>query len=889
MVDSLVFSLSEFLQLLDVDFRLKGTVKSKIDELRTELRQWEPKLKELEAGSINHEDIREISGGITELSYGAGDKLIYIAEADGGKFKKFIRYVRAAKYFDRILRRIIDMRPDYSSFTSEHRHDPSAAEEDVRSRNVTTYVAHEFVEREEETKQLLSYLVEESEHCQVIAISGIGGAGKTTLAERLLEHPVVRIHYRGRPLVPVSRKFHRRKIFTAILEKLDQPSGENDSEEDLGKRISKYLDKYKRLIVLDDIWSLDDWEFLKVILPRSCKSKILFTTRLKQVAENANRGLARCVHLKSLTLEKGCELLKKKDPDSTMGEDLQKKIVNFCGGLPLTIVSFSRSMVGNHPLVKWKEMVSHRLNCASNRRLELPEVRKTLEVLASSYDNLPYILKLFFLFMGVLQEDLRIEVEKLYLFWLAERLISLKPLQRGERLLDVAQSYVTELAERGMVDLEEDEVPTITRFKYGQLTEIMRDLSLFKNKEECFFKVVEFEDGNQPMPDSFSSLPGPRTCRVAINFDEYKEGYGFPLEDDEKMHIRVLLFSTKKKQIWPLKLSSLAKFKYLKVLLFNGFNFELTILPHGIATAAFLRYLSFEDCILQELPSSIGNLKFLYILDLRVQNTMIIPNVLWKLEKIRHLYFPLSFETPDGTKLTLNGLKELETITNYNAKMCNVEDLFGLPNLQYLASTVDGNLEEVECIIRRMTMNPDVDLLRTSIKIKNFDCYTEERHSVFRKLLACESLRVLHMEGHICRMPPYHKFSQNLIKFEFIGSELIEDPMKTLEELPKLRELVLDDAFIGKEIVCSASGFVELKLLRLLNLPHLKNWVVKGGAMPKLSTLAISKCRKLEMWPEGLKTVRGLRELKVSGMSQNFKNCISKGRDQDKLSIKFED
>ncbi|PIN20159.1 hypothetical protein CDL12_07152 [Handroanthus impetiginosus] len=644
-----------------------------------------------------------------------------------------------------------------------------------------------------------------------------------------------------------------------------------------------------------------------------------------------------------------------------MGEDLQKKTVNFCGGLPLTIRSFLESVEGEHTLDEWEEIVSKRLNCASDRRLELPEIQKTLEVLASSYNKLPYIQKLFFLYMGVLQEDLRIEVEKLYLLWLAERLISLEPLQREERLVDVAQCYVTELAERGMVDLDEEEVPTITRFKYVHLNELMRDLSLFKNKEECYFKVVEFGHGSQPMQDAFSSLPGPRTGRVAINFDEYKEEYGLPLENDEKMHIRVLLFSAKKKQVWPRELSSLAKFKYLKVLVFNGFNFEQTKLPHGIATAAFLRYLSFEDCILRELPSSIGNLKFLYILDLRVRKRMIIPNVLWKLKKLRHLYFPLSFETPDGAKLTLKGLLELETITNYNAKMCNVKDLLELPNLQYLASTVDGDLEEVKCIIERMTKNPDIDLPHTSIEIKNFDCYTEERHSVFRKLLACKSLIILCMEGYIRQMPMHHKFSQNLIKIEFIGSGLIEDPMKTLQEvpelrelvlddafvgeeivcsashfaelkllrllslphlkkwvvedgamsklstlkiancgklemwpeglekLPKLRELVLDDAFVGEEIVCSASGFVELKLLRLLNLQHLKNWVVENGAMSKLSTLQIANCGKLEMWPEGLKIVPGLRELKVSGMSQDFKNSISKGRDQDKLSIEFED
>ncbi|KAK4405936.1 putative disease resistance RPP8-like protein 2 [Sesamum angolense] len=375
--------------------------------------------------------------------------------------------------------------------------------------------------------------------------------------------------------------------------------------------------------------------------------------------------------------------------------------------------------------------------------------------------------------------------------------------------------------------------------------------------------------------------------RVAINFDECEEGCVFPLIDDEKMHARVLLCSAKKKQVWPRELSSLAKFKYLRILDFNGFNFDLTILPDGIAAAVHLRYLSFRDCVLAELPSSIGNLRFLIILDLRVQYStkMIIPNVLWKMRNLKHLYFPLLFETSDAGKIRLDGLTELETITNFNTWMFNVGDLLKMPKLQFLAANVAGNLEDIESIIKCMTMNSNVE---TSLEIRDFDCYTEERHSVFRKVLACQPLRVLCMEGHLCRMPMHYKFSQNLTKIIFIGSELIEDPMRTLEKLPKLRVLVLDDAFVGKETVCSSSGFLELKILELLNLHTLEKWTVEDGAMPKLSTLVLANCRRLEMLPEGLQFVRGLQELDVSRMSKDFQKRIRNvdpemGRDTHKV------
>ncbi|KAL0456938.1 UNVERIFIED_CONTAM: putative disease resistance protein [Sesamum latifolium] len=774
--------------------------------------------------------------------------------------------------------------------------------EDLTSRNASYRRPREFVRREKEMGVLLPYLLSDNDLCQVVSISGVAGIGKTVLAQQLFEAVELQYEYRTRIWVSVWKK-SRREIMEEIVKNIHPPSVQGKSEEQLGRWIFSHLEDAKTLVVLDEMSSMDDLEFLETIIPRSSKgrSRILITTRSKQVAEIAHGTAPRCVHLRRLTDDEGYQLLLKNVPDflvhGIQGE-LGKKIVDFCGGLPMSIVSFIKSMATKHTLEEWEETVNQRLSSTSRDRLEFPEIQASLEVLTSSYDELPYIVKLCFLYMGVLQEYHHIEVEKLYLLWLADKLISSKRLQRGERLADVVQSYVTKLADRSMVELHhEGEARTITRFQYCQLNELMRDLSLLKNKHECFFKVVDFVRGSQLVLDSSSSSSECRTHRVAMNFDECEEGCVFPLTDDEKMHVRVLLCSAKKKQVWPRELSSLAKFKYLRILDFNGFNFDLTMLPDGIEAAVHLRYLSFRDCVLAELPSSVGSLQFLIILDLRVQEStkMIIPNVVWKMRNLKHLYFPGLFETPDAGKIRLDGLTELETITNFNTWMFNVDDLLKMPKLQFLAANVAGNLEDVESIIKCMTMNSNVEI---SLEIRDFDCYTEERHSVFRKALACQSLRVLCMEGHLCRMPMHYKFSQNLTKIIFIGSELIEDPMRTLEKLPKLRVLVLDDAFVGKETVCSSSSFLELKILELLNLHALEKWTVEDGAMPKLSTLVLANCGRLEMLPEGLQFVRGLQELDVSRMSKDFQKRVRSvdpetGRDTHKVqhvpSIVFDD
>ncbi|KAI6707007.1 hypothetical protein NL676_009969 [Syzygium grande] len=80
-------------------------------------------------------------------------------------------------------------------------------------------------------------------------------------------------------------------------------------------------------------------------------------------------------------------------------------------------------------------------------------------------------------------------------------------------------------------------------------------------------------------------------------------------------------------------------------------------------------------------------------------------------------------------------------------------------------------------------------------------------------------------------------------------SRLVEDPMPILEKLLHLVALILEDAFVGKEMVCSAVGFPQLKHLVLDNLQNLEVWSVAEGAMPHVSQLRISRCFKLKTRP----------------------------------------
>jgi hypothetical protein len=138
------------------------------------------------------------------------------------------------------------------------------------------------------------------------------------------------------------------------------------------------------------------------------------------------------------------------------------------------------------------------------------------------------------------------------------------------------------------------------------------------------------------------------------------------------------------------------------------------------------------------------------------------------------------------------------------------------------------------------------------------------------------------LRGKLEKLPESNEFSPNLTKLTLISSELMEDPMATLEKLPNLPILILDDySYVGKEMVCSAQGFPLLESLHVVELPELEEWIVEEGAMPRLIHLRIWNCSHLKMLPEGLQHVTTLKKLEVLYMPNEFNTRIQENGGED--------
>ncbi|KAH6821923.1 hypothetical protein C2S53_002808 [Perilla frutescens var. hirtella] len=568
-------------------------------------------------------------------------------------------------------------------------------------------------------------------------------------------------------------------------------------------------------------------------------------------------------------------------------ERLGKEMVVQCGGLPLAIVVLGGLLMTKSTISEWRT-VHQNFNSYLRRGRSSRENGRVHEVLALSYHDLPFQLKPCFLHLGNFPEDSKIPTRKLYQLWLAEGFISQES-EEDESIMDVAERYLGELVQRCMVQVRVDEATG--RFKSCQLHDLTRELCLVKGKEENFLKKIplryEPELLSTPSPSAMAtsiSKP-PRRLSIAVDydFDSYfpprKENLEYRKENLE--HVRSALFFSRLSNRRNLQLALefvCSEFKLIRVLDLERFDFG-DKLSKGIGDLLHLRYLSLRGSQLNKLPSSIGNLKYLQTLDLRVPFLvcLTIPNVIWKLNLLKHLYLPPSHECT--SKLQLNSLSKLEILKNFDTRVSDYRDITKLTKLQKLAAILSLEMEHLAALFSHLKMDY-LHIKDSSFRIR-YDFQSERELTVLRELVGSVHLQKLDLIGVINKLPEHCHFGQSLTKLTLRSSKLKEDPLTTLEKLPSLHTLILrKNAFAGSEICCSSQGFPSLTLLELQGLTDLENWRIEEGAMPNLYCLKIDECIKLRMVPEGIKFIASLRELVIVNMPDAFKCRVQKVQEE---------
>ena len=198
-------------------------------------------------------------------------------------------------------------------------------------------------EREAVVSKLLGESSQEARDVDVISLVGLGGIGKTTLAQLAFNDAEVTAHFEKKIWVRVSEPFDEVGIAKAILEDLEGRAQNSVELKSLLQGVSQSIKGKRFLLVLDDVWTENhgQWEPLKLSIKGGAPgSRILVTTRNHSVA--TMMGTDHMINLETLSKEVCRSIFnihvafqeRSKDERERL-TDIGDKIASKCKGLPL--------------------------------------------------------------------------------------------------------------------------------------------------------------------------------------------------------------------------------------------------------------------------------------------------------------------------------------------------------------------------------------------------------------------------------------------------------------------------------------------------------------------------------------------------------------------------
>ncbi|KAL4599792.1 hypothetical protein ACB092_11G152100 [Castanea dentata] len=800
--------------------------------------------------------------------------------------------------------------------------------------------AEAVIGREEDKNAIIGSPLDPNvkENVSVLPIVGIGGLGKTALAQLVFNDEEIKNHFQLKLWVCVSDDFDKKMIVEKILECI-----KNKKQKD--------LEMNTLMLVLDDVWNenREKWLRLKDILTGGARGNgILLTTRIKKVAKITK---SMQLHLlRGLDDQQSWSLLKKmafkegEELKTASFEKIGNEILKKCGGILLAIRAVGGLLYLKKSVREWQLFKDNELlNRSEEDNDILPTLKLTyhynknflLQQKKNLYDHLPSNLKQCFAFCSIFPKDYEIEKVSLIYMWMAQGFIKLYNEKKCPE----------------DVEVEEDELGNISKFK---IHDLMHDLAIkLMGLESTTIYLKEKEIDEKTRHVSFgdtlyssSKIPTSlyRARRIKIFLLLCQPKYTNINSDHSTCSdiftsfkfIRLLDLHNMGIKTIPSSIKKLKRLRYLDL----SDNRDIEMLPNSIVKLYNLQTLKLLRCYtLKELLRDINKLVSLKFLEINGCSDLThMPNGLGQLTNLQTLSrFVMSKGRIDPVPRSYSELKELNRLNElrgnlsienlkqvkdallewmvvgkgdslpsfprlFDLEIVNSPQLTSFPLFPYLEELRLSNCSLKQSLERMMINNkassrnlPSIASSSSSsstivaplsklrfMKITN----TEEAlpEECLRNLI---SLHTLYLDN--CPLPQGMRYLTALQDLYVQNSEVVDlsndwDGMEwqglrtllslLLHQLPKLVSLPMGLQYV--------SSLLNLQIWQCPSLIDIPKWICK---LVSFQSLEIWDCPNLESLPEGIGALTSLQKLEIRRCPILLKRCKKQiGEDWHKIS-----
>ncbi|AES69687.1 putative P-loop containing nucleoside triphosphate hydrolase, leucine-rich repeat domain, L [Medicago truncatula] len=733
----------------------------------------------------------------------------------------------------------------------------------------------------------------------VVAILGMGGLGKTTLAQLVYNDKEVQQHFDLKAWVCVSEDFDIMRVTKSLLESVTSTTWDSKDLDVLRVELKKISREKRFLFVFDDLWNdnYNDWsELASPFIDGKPGSMVIITTREQKVAEVAHTFP---IHKLELLSNEDCWSLLSKHAlgsdefhhsSNTTLEETGRKIARKCGGLPIAAKTLGGLLRSKVDITEWTSILNSNIWNLRNDNI--------LPALHLSYQYLPSHLKRCFAYCSIFPKDYPLDRKQLVLLWMAEGFLDCS--QGGKTMEELGDDCFAELLSRSLIQQSSDDA-------HGEkfvMHDLINDLATFVSGKICcrlecgdMPENVRHFSYNQEDYDIFMKFEKLKNFNCLRSFlSTYSTPYIFNC-----LSLKVLddLLSSQKR----LRVLSLSKYV------------NITKLPDTIGNLVQLRYLDISFTKIESLPDTTCNLYNLQTLNLSSCGSLTeLPVHIGNLVNLRQL--DISGTDINELPVEIGGLENLQTLTLFLVGKHNVglsiKELRKFPNLQgkltikNLDNVVDAReahdanlkskekIEKLELIWGKQSEDSQkvkvvLDMLQPPINLKSLNIFLYGGtsfpswlgNSSFSNMV---SLCISNCEYCVI-LPPLGKLP-SLKNLEICDMEMLE----TIG--PEFYYVQIEEGSSS-----SFQPFPSLECIKFDNIPNWNEWIPFEGikfAFPRLRAMELRNCPKLkghlpshlpcieEIEIEGrlletgptLHWLSSIKKVKINGLRAMLEKCV---------------